>query len=243
MSDPKNTPELQFSPAAKVALHEIAKDFSDELAWRAAAIANKGAEGPTVVSVLDVSAALEQRSANYNLLRRRARLVFTITNFYGVVAFILLAIHVIMNGRGEGPLAIVAAVMLGGSTPGVTFWLLGRIRGENRRLLGRRGGKATGDEVYDYMRLWISLESAVRAMYSEKFGESRATSSLASMLRDLRERGVIDSGTSEKLEKMRALRNSMVHGEEVSIPSDQLTALKQDGRVILSQLSNAPTPS
>ncbi|MFJ1929629.1 MULTISPECIES: hypothetical protein [unclassified Streptomyces] len=241
MSDFENRPNISLSPAAQVALDEIVRDIRDELTWRAATIADKGGSQSITVSVLDVAAAVEQSSSGEKMLRRRMRLLFTAMSIYGVIGIILIVIHLALNGREPGPLLIIAGVSVGVAIPGITNWILGAILGGKWKP-GARSDKASASDVYDFMRLWISIESAIRATYSEEFGESRASIPVVSMLGKLESARLISSSVSGKLNELRTLRNEIVHTEEPAFTSEKVNALSREGRAILAQLSRGVNP-
>ncbi|MEU1495909.1 hypothetical protein [Streptomyces sp. NPDC005732] len=184
----------------------------------------------------DVAAALEQRPASERRLRRNLKVLAFGTMFYGIVGVIMIAIQLIINGRSDGPLLLVGAVALGTAIPGLTFWTMGFIFGDEWRV-GSRRKDASPDELYAFIRFWIVLESAIRTVYSGNFGESRASSPLITMLLNMKKAGFIDSWSFDRLNEMRGLRNKIVHGERAVVARNELTELVRDGREILNRLS------
>ncbi|MEU9613432.1 hypothetical protein AB0D56_17950 [Streptomyces sp. NPDC048209] len=236
MSDFENRPNVTLSPAAQSAIDEVVKDMRDELTWRAATIADKGGSQPTVVSVLDVAAAIEQNSAEEKKLRSIMRIMGSLMAAYGVIGITLIILHAILYGDEFSPLLVIGSLSLGVSIPACTFWVMGLILG-NRWKIGPPGDQVSSSDVYDFMRLWISIESTIRALYSEEFGESRSSIPVMSMLAAMEKAEMISSISSRKLNELRVARNDIVHTETPSLSRKQIKQLSHSGRTILTQLS------
>ncbi|MFK4110794.1 hypothetical protein [Streptomyces sp. NPDC002176] len=242
MSESVEEPGLRFSPAARAALDEAVQDLGEEISWRAAAIANRGSSEPTLVSVMDVAAALEQASSIERKLRQRIHLLFAATACYSAVGVVILGIFYGTSGKSLDPLPLLAALLIGTSVPGLSFLLQGRFFGGNEHLL-RRTGEATADEMFNFLRLWISLEAATRAVYSSQFGESRASLPVASMLSELVKRRVISELVFHQLQEIRALRNQIAHAAPEHVSRQRLRELSRDGRAILKKLAEVSEPA
>ncbi|MFG2547290.1 hypothetical protein ACGFOM_33165 [Streptomyces sp. NPDC048594] len=232
MNAPDERSEFQLTPAAKAALQDALKEISAEITLRAAANAHKGTQETAVIGVLDVADALSKTRADQGSTSSRIRTLFIATGLYGMAGVSLL-FYSVLTKESFDLFPVTAALMTGTGIPGVTYLILSFIQDRHP---SRKRTFTEGDELLQILRVWLDIESAIRSHYGELHGESRASAPITEMIRILLKDRVIDNETVDRIQRLRKVRNSLVHDREPMLTNAEARNLLKDARDVLSSL-------
>ncbi|GAA2534427.1 hypothetical protein GCM10010423_33480 [Streptomyces levis] len=202
--------EPRLSAAAENALDEAIDDIKQEVTRRANLIANGPQGDSAVVGVRDVVQALAEVSSQDSRLRRRLRLVRIATFAYAVLGTNFALLYYLADlGSGSSTVLLMSGILIGSALGPL---LLANLDfGPTLRKPTSQGGTSSRIE-YDVLYEWARLESAIRARYSDQFGESRASIPIGRMIDDLGEIGVLRQRDLKMMKNFITLRNGIAHG-------------------------------
>ncbi|MFF2098103.1 hypothetical protein [Streptomyces sp. NPDC058202] len=223
-----------LSPAAKAALDDAIREIRQEICLRAMTIANRGADEESVISVLDVAAALEQKSRTEREQSFLTRTLTGATFLYGIIGASLLIYLSVTDSASIQPIPLLAAMCSGAAVPGIAFRLskLLRIPPFGRR----KGSDVRGKEMLEILQIWLEVESAIRSTYGRQYGESRASAPVSYMLRNLEKAGDLNPDTIQAIERLRSARNSIAHARAHNISKRDFEELRRGANRALSEL-------
>ncbi|WP_327667209.1 hypothetical protein OHN37_27260 [Streptomyces sp. NBC_00485] len=239
MTESEARRDRQFSPAAKAALEDAVRELKDEISWRASTIANRGSDEPTIVSILDVAAALDQTTNSAKRFQVRVRNLLIVSALYGLIGIAVVAFAIAGNDGKFDPVLFLGSLMMGTAVPSITLWLGGKIKTGNKQ----SEAKAKDSELLEVLRTWLALESAIRAAYSTIYGESRASAPVSFMLAKLEESGVVDSVVAQSVQRVRVARNKIAHARPLSLSRREVADLQRDAQSALRTLKAHPSSS
>ncbi|MFZ3568169.1 hypothetical protein ACOKM5_14560 [Streptomyces sp. BH097] len=227
--------DVQLTPAAEAALHDALKEISAEITFRAAANAHKGTRDSTLVGVLDVAEALSETRRRQNGLPSRIRSLFLATGFYGVTGFFVF-LYTLTKDNPNSTLQFAGGLLMGIGVPALTYSLLYRFFGAGFPFQRKASIQAEGSEQLLIFRAWLEVESAIRSYYSNRHGESRATAPIVEMVRALSNDQVISPEITDKIQRLRIVRNSLAHGLELNLSSKEARDFLKDAQIVLNAL-------
>lgn len=233
MNAPDERGDFQFTPAAEAALQNALKEIAAEIGFRAAANAHKGSRETALIGVLDVADALSETRGKQNGISRRLRSLFLATGAYGVIGISLLFYSLGVNREPFPVLPIIAALLIGTAIPSITYWFLTRL--DNRRASARGEDTAEGGEIFQIFHAWLEIESVIRTYYGRTHGESRASAPIAEMVRVLLADQAISPETASKIERLRKVRNSLVHERDLKLTRKEVRDLVKDAESVLNE--------
>ncbi|MFE4697414.1 hypothetical protein ACFRIC_10025 [Streptomyces sp. NPDC056738] len=234
MSSPEAPRNPTLSPAAKAALDEAVREIGEEISLRAMTIANRGGDEETIVSVLDIAAALEQRSILEKERSSVARTLNGASILYGIIGLSLAIYLSVTESSSFQPLPLLTGMFIGAATPGIAVHISKRLKLLPRRK--RRNDAVRGQEMLEILQIWLEVESAIRVSFGRQYGESRASATVSFMLHKLAISGDLDAGTISAIDRLRSARNDIAHARAHNLSKRDFEDLRRGARRALVTL-------